>query len=154
MDLNVKNILLKFFLSALMLSSVPYAFAEKCKIDISGSDMMKFDTDEINIDKDCEKFVVNLKHSGNLPVNAMGHNIVILESKNLQKVISKINMSHGIEKGFMPEMEEVLFKSKMIGGGEETTLELDTSIFDKEKEYIFICSFPGHFALMKGKLKI
>ena len=34
-------------------------------------------------------------------------------------------MSHGIEKGFLPEMDEVLFKSKMIGGGQETTLELD-----------------------------
>ena len=77
-----------------------------------------------------------------------------LSEKNLQKVISKINMAHGIEKGFMPEMEEVLFKSKMIGGGEQTTLELDTSVFTSEIEYIFICSFPGHFALMKGKLKI
>ena len=154
MKLEVKNILIKFILSVLMLLNVSYAFAEKCKIDISGSDMMKFDINEINIGKDCEKFTVNLKHSGNLPVNAMGHNIVILESKNLQKVISKINMAHGIEKGFMPEIEEVLFKSKMIGGGQETTLELDPSVFDVEKEYIFICSFPGHFALMKGKLNI
>ena len=45
-------------------------------------------------------------------------------------------MAHGIEKGFMPEMEEVLFKSKMIGGGEETTLELDTRVFNSKKEYI------------------
>ena len=154
MKLEVKNIMIKFILSVLMLLNVSYAFAEKCKIDVSGSDMMKFDINEINIGKDCEKFVVNLKHSGNLPVNAMGHNIVILESKNLQKVISKINMAHGIEKGFIPEMEEVLFKSKMIGGGEETTLELDLNVFNSEKEYIFICSFPGHFALMKGKLNI
>ena len=54
----------------------------------------------------------------------------------------------------VPEMEEVLFKSKMIGGGEETTLELDPNVFISGKEYIFICSFPGHFALMKGKLNI
>jgi azurin len=154
MKLEFKNILIKFVLILFMLLNVPHVFAEKCKIDISGSDMMKFDTNEINVDKNCEKFVVNLKHSGNLPVNAMGHNIVILESKNLQKVISKINMSHGIDKGFMPEMEEVLFKSKMIGGGEETSLELDPNVFSSEKEYIFICSFPGHFALMKGKLNI
>ena len=154
MKLDLKNILIKYILSVFMLLNVSYVFAENCKIDISGSDMMKFDTNEINIDKDCEKFDINLKHSGKLPVNAMGHNIVILESDNLQKVISKINMAHGIEKGFMPEMEEVLFKSKMIGGGEQTTLELDTSVFNSENEYIFICSFPGHFALMKGKLNM
>lgn len=154
MKLDIIDVITKFILSVLMLLNVSYAFAGECKIDISGSDMMKFDTKEINIEKDCEKFTINLKHSGNLPVNAMGHNIVILESKNLQKVISKINMSHGIEKGFMPEMVEVLFKSKMIGGGQETTLELDPKVFNREKEYIFICSFPGHFALMKGKLNI
>ncbi len=154
MKLDVNNILIKFILSVLILLNVSYVFAENCKIDISGSDMMKFDTSEINIDKDCEKFIVKLKHSGKLPVNAMGHNIVIFESNNLQKIISRINMSHGIEKGFMPEMKEVLFKSKMIGGGEETILELDTNVFSGEKEYIFICSFPGHFALMKGNLKI
>ena len=79
MKLDVKDLLTKLFFSILMLINVSYAFADKCKIDISGSDMMKFDTNEINIDKDCEKFYVNLKHSGNLPVNAMGHNIVILE---------------------------------------------------------------------------
>ena len=33
-----------------MLLNVSYVFAENCKIDISGSDMMKFDTNEINID--------------------------------------------------------------------------------------------------------
>ena len=54
----------------------------------------------------------------------------------------------------MPEMDEILFKSKMIGGCEETILELDPNDFISGKEYIFICSFPGHFALMKGKLNI
>ncbi len=154
MNLFFKGILIKLFLSVLMLLNVSSISAEDCKIVISGSDMMKFDTNEINIDKKCEKFVISLKHSGNLPVNAMGHNIVFLESDNLQKVVSKVNMAHGIDKGFMPEMEEVLYKSEMIGGGEETTLELDPKVFNSEKKYVFICSFPGHFALMKGKVNL
>ena len=154
MKLVIKLNFIKLILSILTLFNVSYTFAEECKIVISGSDMMRFDTNEINIEKNCEKFVITLKHSGNLPINAMGHNIVFLETKNLQKVISKINMSHGIENGFLPEMEEVLFKSKMIGGGQETNFELDLNIFTRGKEYIFICSFPGHFALMQGKLNI
>lgn len=154
MKLVVKYVWIKYFFSVLLFLNVSYTFAEDCGVVISGSDMMKFDTKEINIEKTCEKFPITLKHSGNLPVNAMGHNIVFLERKNLQKVISKINMSHGIEKGFIPEMDEVLFKSKMIGGGQETTFDLDPDVFDKGGDYIFICSFPGHFALMQGKLKI
>ena len=146
--------MIKFILSALILLNSSYALAEECKIVISGSDMMRFDTNEINIDKNCEKFVITLKHSGNLPINAMGHNIVFLETKNLQKITSKVNMSHGIENGFIPELKEVLFKSKMIGGGQETTLEIDPNVFTSGGEYMFICSFPGHYALMKGKLNI
>ena len=59
--------MIKFILSALILLNSSYALAEECKIVISGSDMMKFDTNEININKNCEKFVITLKHciSGN-----------------------------------------------------------------------------------------
>ena len=146
--------MIKFILSALILLNSSYVLAANCKLVISGSDMMKFDTTEINIDKNCEKFVITLKHSGNLPINAMGHNIVFLETKNLQKITSKVNMSHGIDNGFIPELKEVLFKSKMIGGGQETTLEIDPNDFISGREYMFICSFPGHYALMKGKLNI
>ena len=138
MKLDVKNILMKTILVVLTLFNFSYTYAEECEVVVHGSDMMKFDTNEIHINKNCEKVFVNLKHSGNLPVNAMGHNIVFLETNNLQKIISKINMSHGIENGYMPEMDEILFKSKMIGGGEETTLELDPNVFTSEKEYILL----------------
>ena len=150
----VKYILITFTFCILILLNFSYTFAEDCKIEISGTDMMRYDTNEININNNCENFFITLKHSGKLPINAMGHNIVFLEKKNLQKIISKINMSHGIENGFIPEMEEVLFKSKMIGGGEETTFELDLNVFNKAGDYMFICSFPGHFALMQGNLNI
>ena len=63
-------------------------------------------------------------------------------------------MSHGIENWFIPEMEEVLFKSEMIGVWQESTLELDLNVFNRGVEYTFICSFPGHFTLMQGKLNI
>ena len=87
MKFYFKNILMKIILVVLTLFNFSYTYAEECGLVVHGSDMMKFDTNEIHINKNCEKFVVNLKHSGNLPVNAMGHNIVILESKNLQKVL-------------------------------------------------------------------
>ncbi len=154
MKLTFKHVSIQFILAISTILYVSSATADDCKIVVSGSDMMRFDTKEINIDKNCKKFEITLKHSGKLPINAMGHNIVFLETKNLQKIISKINMSHGVENGYLLEMEEVLFKSKMIGGGQETKLELDTSVFVKGGDYTFICSFPGHFALMKGKLNI
>ena len=151
---TIKDIMMKFILSTLILFNTSFALAEECEIVISGSDMMKYDTSEINIDKKCDKIIVTLKHSGNLPVNVMGHNILFLETKNLQMITSKVNMSHGIENGFIPELSEVLLKSEMIGGGQETTFEIDPKVFKSGVEYMFICSFPGHYALMKGKLNI
>jgi azurin len=36
----------------------------------------------------------------------------------------------------------------MIGGGEQTTITFDAP---EKGVYDFICSFPGHVALMQGK---
>ena len=63
-------------------------------------------------------------------------------------------MSHGFEEGFLPDLNEVLFKSPIIGGGEKTILELETEKFNIDENYTFFCSFPGDFVIMKGEIKI
>ena len=85
MKLVVKDILIKLFLVVLTLLNVSDLFAEDCKIVVSGSDMMRYDTNEINISKNCKIFVITLKHSGNLTINSIGHNIVFLETKDYIK---------------------------------------------------------------------
>ena len=41
-----------------------------------------------------------------------------------------------------------IIHTDLLGGGEETTIEFEAPEIG---EYTFICSFPGHFALMNGK---
>ena len=129
-------------------------FASNCEIKIEGSDMMKYDVAEITLDTSCEQTKISLKHAGKLPINAMGHNVVIVEEKNLSKITQQINFSLGVEKGYLPESEDIIFISAMVGGGDTTELEMDMSKLDKTKNYVFFCSFPGHWALMRGKIKI
>ena len=129
-------------------------FASNCEILIEGSDMMKYDVAEITLDTSCEQTKISLKHAGKLPINAMGHNVVIVEEKNLSKITQQINFSLGVEKGYLPESEDIIFISAMVGGGDTTELEMDMSKLDKTKSYVFFCSFPGHWALMRGKIKI
>ena len=129
-------------------------FASNCEILIEGSDMMKYDVAEITLDTSCEQTKISLKHAGKLPINAMGHNIVIVEEKNLSKITQQINFSLGAEKGYLPESEDIIYISAMVGGGDTTELEMDMSKLDKTKSYVFFCSFPGHWALMRGKIKI
>ena len=129
-------------------------FASNCEIKIEGSDMMKYDVAEIILDTSCDQTKISLKHAGKLPINAMGHNVVIVEEKNLSKITQQINFSLGVEKGYLPDSEDIIFISAMVGGGETTKLEMDMSKLDKTKSYVFFCSFPGHWALMRGKIKI
>ena len=129
-------------------------FASNCEIKIEGSDMMKYDVAEITLDTSCEQTKISLKHAGKLPINAMGHNVVIVEEKNLSKITQQINFSLGVEKGYLPESDEIIFISAMVGGGDTTELKMDMSKLDKTKSYVFFCSFPGHWALMRGKIKI
>ena len=129
-------------------------YASNCEIKIEGSDMMKYDVAEITLDTSCEQTKISLKHAGKLPINAMGHNVVIVEEKNLSKITQQINFSLGVEKGYLPESQEIIFISSMVGGGDTTELEMDMSKLDKTKNYVFFCSFPGHWALMRGKIKI
>jgi azurin len=134
--------------AAVMSSSV---FAADCSVEISGSDQMRFDKNEVSVSKECTEVTVTLKHTGQLPVNAMGHNWVVTETAQMSSVINA-GMSSGLESNYLPKDNEgVLAATKLIGGGEETSVTFDVSDWNKEGDYTFFCSFPGHSALMKGK---
>ena len=51
--------------------------------------------------------------------------------------------------GYIPtDSKDVIAYTEMIGGGQTTTIEFDAPAAG---EYDFICSFPAHYAMMKGK---
>jgi azurin len=115
---------------------------------------MMFDKKKITVDSTCEKFTINFKHKGKMPIKAGGHNVVILETKNFNTIVPKINMKLGAETGFLPDMPEVIAKTPIIGGGSETKVSFDPSSLTKGGKYSFICSFPGHYAIMKGNVVV
>ena len=49
---------------------------------------------------------------------------------------------------YIPEGNETIAYTKMIGGGENTTISFQAP---KPGIYVYICSFPGHYNLMKGE---
>ena len=50
------------------------------------------------------------------------------------------------------DMPEVIAKTAIIAGGGETSVSFDPSTLNKEGKYIFLCTFPGHYAIMKGNV--
>lgn len=114
---------------------------------ISTSDKMKFSTRKINV-KANQKVKLTLTHTGKLDKKIMGHNVVILkQGVKMSTFASEAAASK--DNDYIPkESDEVIVHTKMIGGGETTTIEFTAPA---SGEYDFICSFPAHFAMMKGK---
>lgn len=129
-------------------------FAAECSVTVDSTDQMSFNTKEIVIDKSCKQFTVNLEHSGNLPKNVMGHNIVISKTADMQPIATE-GLSAGIEKSYLKEGDErVIAHTKIIGAGEKDSVTFDVSKLAAGTDYGFFCSFPGHISMMKGTVVV
>jgi azurin len=47
---------------------------------------------------------------------------------------------------------KIIAQTKLLGPGETDTIDFTAPA--QPGEYPFLCTFPGHFALMKGKLVV
>jgi len=129
------------------------AAADQCKLEITGNDMMQYDKKELDVPADCTQVTVTLHHSGKLPKQAMGHNWVLVNASDLTAV-ANAGMSAGLESDYVPSGDKrVLAHTKVIGGGEKTAVTFPTSILKKGGSYMYLCTFPGHNALMRGAFK-
>ncbi|MYN12155.1 azurin [Pusillimonas sp. TS35] len=140
------------FAAILAAASVPAMAA--CDITIEANDAMQFNTKEVTVDKSCKEFTVNLKHVGKLPKASMGHNVVISKKSDEQGVATD-GMAAGLDKDYVkPGDARVIAHTAVIGGGETTSVKFDVSKLEAGQEYAFFCSFPGHWAVMTGKLTL
>lgn len=117
------------------------------QIYLTGDDLMKFNLNEIRV-KAGETIKLNLRHVGQLPENAMGHNFVLLQQgTDVADFAQKAATASGND--YIPEgSEQVIVHTEMIGGGEETSIEFTAP---EAGTYTFICSFPGHYVQMRGQ---
>lgn len=144
----------KLAVAAIFTALAVPAFADDCSVTIEGTDQMTWDTSQIEVKKSCEQFTVNLKHVGNLPIATMGHNWVLSKTEDYQAV-AQSSSALGLDKNYVDDADErVLAHTKVVGGGEETSVSFDVSKLKEGQEYSYFCSFPGHYALMNGSLKL
>lgn len=127
---------------------------DKCAQAIEGNDQMQFNLSSMEFPASCKAVKITLKHTGKLPINAMGHNWVLVKTADVNAV-GMAGMSAGIDNDHVPQNDpRVLTATKLIGGGEETSVEFELSKLDPKEKYTYICTFPGHFSVMKGEFKI
>ncbi|MAT90203.1 MAG: azurin [Flavobacteriaceae bacterium] len=122
--------------------------ANSVTIGLTGNDLMKFDKNEIKV-KAGQKVTLNFRHVGKMDKLVMGHNFVLLkQGTDITEFAIKASEA-GQDEDWIPEGgANVIVHTEMIGGGQSTSITFDAP---EAGTYDFICSFPGHAALMKGK---
>lgn len=126
--------------------------AANCSFTVEGNDQMQFNVKEIAVPGDCSEVEIVLKHTGKLPKATMGHGLVVTKTSDLA-ALSSAGLAAGIANNHVPPGDaRVIAMIPLIGGGETASVKIDTSALEKGGDYSFYCPFPGHFAIMKGKL--
>lgn len=144
----------RLMIAAALCIAAPLAQAASCSIDLEGNDAMKYNLGNIDISKSCKEFTINLKHVGKLAKNVMGHNVVIAKTADI-KAVDADGIKAGLAADYVkPGDTRVVAHSKLIGGGESTSVKIPVAKLADGESYSFFCSFPAHSALMKGTITL
>ncbi|MEH0154485.1 azurin [Limibacter armeniacum] len=118
------------------------------RVTVNSNDKMQFDKSKIVVGE-YSTVVLTLNHTGKMPVTAMGHNFVLL-GKGTQISDFARDAIQAKESQYIPSSQKknIIAYTDLIGGGETSTITFKAPI---KGTYDFICSFPGHYSIMKGK---
>lgn len=118
-------------------------------IELQASDDMRFDKDLFKV-KAGEKIKLTLKNVGEQPVESMGHNAVVLdEGTDVAGFGGEAFKAKDDE--YIPSTfaSSIIAHTKLLGPGQSDEIEFT---LPKAGVYEFICSFPGHWGTMRGKI--
>jgi azurin len=135
---------------ALLFGAPAQAASKVCKLAISGNDAIQYDKKQLKIGSDCTQVELTLTHTGKLPAQSMGHDWVLVKAEDLSTVASD-GLTAGIANNYVKKDDpRVIAHTKVVGGGESTSVMFSTSALKKGQSYKYMCTFPGHNALMNG----
>ena len=90
---------------------------------------------------------VNLVMNNTATIAVMKHNIVIL---NDESKISEVGQQALSAQGYLPEHPSIIAATPMADAG--ATTQTSFTAPTEPGEYVYICTFPGHYMMMKGKM--
>ena len=132
----------------------PEATVENCSTTIEGNDAMQFNVGSITVPSSCSEFTITLNHTGQMPVVAMGHNVVVSKASD-REAIAAAGMGAGVDGNYVPADDaRVIAHTELVGGGGTTSVTFPVSAIQGSGPYEFFCSFPGHWAVMRGSIQV
>jgi azurin len=84
------------------------------------------------------------------------HNLVIFKRGTIaayeKDLYGSMNDANAQARGFVPDSPNVLIASRLLNARESTVLSFDAPA--EPGDYPFVCSFPGHWLMMRGILRV
>lgn len=119
------------------------------EIEITANDRMQY-SDTLFKVRAGERITVKLMNIGKMPKNSMGHNFTLLKSgTNVGEFANKALEARDHDY-IPPAMEKaVIAHTKLVGPGES---DLISFTITEKGYYDFLCTFPGHYGSMRGKI--
>lgn len=120
-------------------------------IQVTGNDQMQYSLKAFEVAAGSDVVVV-MTNVGTLAKEVMGHNLTILNPGTVVADFA-IKAMAAKETGFIPATEtaSILAHTRLLGPGESDTLRFTAPAAG---EYPYLCTFPGHFAVMQGVMTV
>ncbi len=130
------------------------AHAGNCQLTVEANDMMQFNARALQVDASCAEVRLTLHHIGKMEAHVLGHDWVLARSSDVGALASA-GIAAGFDKGYLPAGDKrVIAATKIVGGGEVTTITFSTSSLSAGGDYSFFCSYPGHMSMMRGRFQV
>ena len=133
------------------------AFAEDATIELKPSanpaSPLSYDKAEFSI-KAGQTVKVTLNNAGG--ILPQPHNFILMKPGTLDKVGALANAMlsdpKAMDKGYIPESTDILAHTKLVQPGQSDSVEFTAPA--EAGDYPFACTFPGHWLLMRGIIKV
>ncbi|QJD97220.1 multicopper oxidase domain-containing protein [Mucilaginibacter robiniae] len=119
------------------------------QIELTANDRMQY-SDTLFKVRAGEKVSLKLTNIGKMPKNSMGHNFTLLKTGTDITKFAIEGMKYRDQDYVSPAFKgSVIAHTALIGPGESTQI---TFVIKNKGYYDFICTFPGHYGSMRGKI--
>jgi azurin len=118
-------------------------------VQLKANENMRFDKELFRV-RAGKKIILIFKNTGAKSAASMAHNVVIL--KNGVDIADFADVAHNAKaEQYVPSSLDslIIAHTRLVGGGDSDQVEF---IIPKPGVYDFICSFPGHWGTMQGKI--
>ncbi len=123
------------------------------EITIEGNDSLQFNKKEFSV-QEGQTVALTFSNVGKVPKNAAGHNIVIVKEGTNVPAFAIDCIPNARTSGLpvkKEHAEQVIVATKILGPGESETVVFTAPTAGK---YDYLCTFTGHFGVMKGIMTV